>query len=148
MKNTIEFENRNLQGIHDFLTEISLKGRKSRSRSLLCKRLAEKFSERAEQRTEIQKNYGKLNELGDLVTDENGVVQFENTEKSCLCINEINEHDKELAVIDCTEIMDHMATLLDALDELDEDLSGTKAYAYDLVCEQLETLNQKEEGNQ
>lgn len=146
MVNTIEFENRNLQGIHDFLTGIGLKGRKSRSRSLLCKRLAEKFSEQSEQRTEIQKNYGRLNESGDLVPNENGVVQFETEEKKRQCILEIDELDKESAVIDCIEIMDHMATLLEALDQLDEDLSGTKAYAYNLVCEQLETLNQKKEG--
>lgn len=144
--NTIEFENKNIQGIHDFLTEISLKGRTARSRSLLCKRLVEKFTERSEQRTEIQKNYGKLNESGELVTDENGVVQFENEDKKRLCISEIDEHDKELAVINCTEIMNHMETLLEALNELDEELSGTKAYAYDLVCEQLENLKFENEG--
>lgn len=143
---TIEIRNIDLEMVHEFLIGITLKGRKSRSRSLLCKRINEKFAERAEQRNEIQKGYAKTNEDGEMITDDNGVISFETDEKRKLCVEEINEHDKELAVIDCTEIMEHMRTLLDSLDNLDEDLSGTSAYSYDLICEQLETLKFEKEG--
>lgn len=143
---TIKLRNIDLETVHEFLIGITLKGRKSRSRSILCKKIHGKFAERAEQRNEIQKGYAKTNGEGEMITDDNGVISFETDEKRKLCIEEINEHDKELAVIDCTEFMDHMKTLLDSLDELDEDLSGTSAYSYDLICEQLETLKSEKEG--
>ncbi|MBP1040360.1 DUF1617 family protein [Vagococcus sp. BWB3-3] len=137
----INFKNGELELTHKFLIEIKLKGRKSRSRSLLCNRINEKFIERGEQRTEIQKEYAKLREDdGEMIVDDTGTILFETDQDRKDCIKAINEHELEEVAIDCTEILSHMQTLLNALDELDDELSGVEAAIYDTVCEQLESL--------
>lgn len=142
----IEFKNGDLQSFHEFLVKLKLKGLKSIARTVLCKRLNEKYAERVEQRIEIQKEYAKLDENGELIVDDQAVILFESEEQRLACVTAVDEHDQLTATIDCSEIINHLVVLFTALQELDEALSGFDGMLYFNLYEQLEGLKfEKEE---
>jgi|GEM_PF-6195246 len=141
----IEFYNRDIEHIHHFLTNIKLQGRTSRARSCFCRELERKYEEFLQAKLEIQKEYGAVDKEGNLIADENGTIEFETIENKRKCIEEVDKTGEEIAIIECTEILDKLQTLLLALDVLEEELEGEDAVMYDLVCTQLESMKERAE---
>ena len=140
---TIEFKNGELEAVHGFLTGIKLQGSASRARTALCKEVARKYTELCEARTEVQREFGELDEEGDLVADKEGVMAFESEEKRLGCIEEVDKLMGETAVVDCIELAEKIGVLLSALNGLEEGLAGEEATIYDLICTQLEKAVQE-----
>jgi len=143
----IEFKNQELQIVGIFLRELGLKGKESRARTLLCKRLEDKLKDYIAELGEIQKEYAKKDDVGNVMTSEGSALLFETEEDERVYYTEANRLAEEEAVIDCTEVMAKMKSLLAGLENLDVELKGNDAAIYDAVCEQLENLQTEEEEN-
>ena len=144
---TIKLKNKELQVVGVFLGELGLKGKGSRARTWLCKRLEDKLKDYIAELGEIQKEYAKQDEEGNVMTSEGNTLLFETEEDERTYYIEANKLAEEETIIDCTETMSKMKSLLAGLENLDVELKGNDAAVYDAVCEQLGNLQTEEEEN-
>lgn len=144
---SLKMENRLIQVVFEFLREVTLKGKASRGRSKLLKRLEEKDKELQENRNEIRKEYFEVDENGEFKIDEDGTnlifLESVTEEDKKILTDSLLDLDKEPFEITFTEYSTQYEALFKALDNLDEELSGNKALAYDELMTAYE--NNKEE---
>lgn len=133
----LKFKNSEIAQTINFLSRISLKTKASRSRTVLIKKLSEKFEEFSKFQEEIFNKFAKKNKEGELDRDEQGAIHWEAEH-----IKEGNEALQELldeeVFINIEEYRPNIKFLLLALGELDMELSGQDALIYDLIMDKLE----------
>lgn len=130
--------------LFQFLQKVSLKNKASRGRNKFLKRLQEKSKEFDEALNDIKKEYFEVNDNGELVADEDGTLTFlEGADK-----DELNEKVKELEEetfeIHFGEHSSKFNAMFDALDDLDQELSGQEAHVYNELMDAYEN-NEEEE---
>jgi hypothetical protein len=138
--NTLEFENRELAVIGNFLGEVTLKSKASRGRSKLIKLLTVKNEEYSEERQDLLDPYVLKDKDGKRIEgDRPGTVKLvEDMDKRDECAQLMQELETEHAVISITEFSEKLQALYDALKDYDQELNNQDAVIYDLLMDQLE----------
>lgn len=137
---TLKIKNRYIIVVSNLLNEINLKNQASRGRNKLIDRLVEKSKEFQEDLTEIRKEYFQVGEDGNLKAEDGRLVFKEDiTEEDIEALNksveELQEESFEIAFVEHSKKYE---ALFDALNHLDEELSGEKALAYDVLLDAYE----------
>lgn len=127
---TIKLQNQLIVPVFQFLQEVNLKGKASRGRTQFSKRLEEKIKEFDEALTEIRKEYFELDEDGELKVDDDKYT-FKDKSKEEELNEKIQELNEEEFEIQFGEYSTKYEALFTALDNLEEELNGQKALAYD-----------------
>lgn len=140
----LEIKNLYLAESINFLHGISLKGKKSRHRSRFIKMLEEKLEQYREDEMHIIKEYAKLDENGDPVTN-NNTYDIENIKGFKADQKELLEEVNIFEGGDATGIL---KTVKEIIFEYDEEVSGRTAEVYDYLYEAFENSNTKEEENE
>lgn len=127
---TIKLQNQLIVPLFQFLQEINLKGKPSRGRTQFSKRLEEKSKEFNDSLTNLRKEYFELDNKGELKVDGDKYIYKDKTQEKELeeKIKELNEEEFE---IQFGEYSTKYEALFTALNNLDEELNGQKALAYD-----------------
>ncbi|MGB3161540.1 MAG: DUF1617 family protein [Carnobacterium sp.] len=146
---TIKLENQLLLPVFTFLQNVNLKANKaSRGRTQLLKRLEEKSKEFNEALTEIRKEYFEISEDGELVVVD-GKYEFKDKENKVTLEAELNdkveELNKETFEIQFGEYSTKYDALFLALDNLEVEISGQEAFAYNELMDAYEVNEDKKE---
>ena len=146
---TIKLENSLLIPVFTFLQNINLKANKaSRGRTQLLKRLEEKSKEFNESLTEIRKEYFEVDGDSELVVNK-GKYKFKDEENKKALEVELNDKveklNKEHFEIQFGEYSAKYDALFEALDNLEIELSGQEAFAYNELMDAYETNEDKKE---
>lgn len=133
MEKSIKIKNTEIIPTFEFLQDLELLAKASRGRNRLQARLAEKNEEFANDLMDIQKEYFKTNDDGDLITEDGkNLIPIEGSD-----LQEFNDKVYELndesAEIIFGEDSDKLEALFAALDDLQIPLSGQKALIYDML---------------
>ena len=144
---TIKLENQLLLPVFTFLQNVNLKANKaSRGRTQLLKRLEEKSKEFNEALTEIRKEYFEVGEDGELVVVD-GQYKFKDEENKITLEAELNgkveELNKEHFEIQFGEYSTKYDALFIALDNLEIEISGQEAFAYNELMDAYENNTEK-----
>lgn len=147
MSQTISITKSSLRDIHILLEGMSLKGAVSRARTKLDQKVMEAFQEVGEEeRALIKEHDGTILESGQvrfpLDKNEDGSNGTVSSKKLAY-----EKADKELfeeLVIIPEHTEGQFERLLNALNDYDQELSGSNAQAYDTLLDALETLNLSE----
>lgn len=135
---TIKIKNIETGQIFNFLQNLGLKGKASRGRTQLMKRLDEKNKEFLDDLTELQKEYFKTDENGDLISDENGKLTPLGEAEEREAVEKATELQQEVVEINFGEHSSKYEALFGALDELDVPLVGQQAELYDTLMDAYE----------
>lgn len=132
----------------DFLYEMPLRGRASRHRTRLNKKISEHIETVVEEEKEIVKNHCNLDENDEPKTIKNEDDQevYDVKDMDGLA-NERNDLYNEEFIIDDSNSQEMLRTIRTALDEYDGELSGRKAIFYDTLCEIFQVDEDIEEDN-
>lgn len=136
------FNLKNLQLVPtiEFLNSVELKGKESRSRSKVVKKLIEKLKELQEDEKVLLESFSNKDESGEVVRLDD--LSYDVPKENLLELTkQKNELLNEYAIVDCSEIYQHCKTLLSSLEDFDKNLSGQEAEVYDLLLDQLEEMN-------
>lgn len=133
MEKSIKIKNTEIIPTFEFLQDLELLAKASRGRNRLQARLAEKNKEFANDLMDIQKEYFKTDDDGELITEDGkNLVPIEGSD-----LQEFNdkvyELNEEKAEIIFGEDSDKLEALFAALDDLQVPLSGQKALVYDML---------------
>lgn len=139
---TIKLENKLLVPVFTFLQSVNLKANKaSRGRTQLLKRLEEKSKEFNEALTEIRKEYFEIGEDGELVVVDSQ-YKFKDEKNKTTLEAELNvkveELNKEQFEIQFGEYSTKYDALFIALDNLEIEISGQEAFAYNELMDAYE----------
>lgn len=145
----IKLQNNLIVPIFNFLTEVKLSANKaSRGRTQFLKRLEEKSKEFNEAVTDIRKEYFKVDDNGDLIVVD-GQYQFKEPE---MAVNQeveltkkLTELGEETFEIHFGEYSTKYEALFTALDNLEVELSGSDALAYNELMDAYESNEDKSE---
>ncbi len=137
---TLKIKNRYIIAVSNLLNEIKLKNQASRGRNKLIDRLVEKNQDFQEDLTEIRKDYFQVGEDGNLKVKDGHILFKEDvTEEDKEELNKrVDELQDEIFEIAFVEHSKKYEALFDALNNLDDDLSGEKAIAYDVLLDAYE----------
>lgn len=139
----LKLKNSEIISVINFLTIAPLKTKASRARSVVIKKLVEKNDELNKFQDEILEKFAEKDENGEVIKDEHGTSHWEKDH-----IKEGNEAIQELRdeeiYINIEEYRPNMKILGLALDNLDMELSGQDAIAYDLLMDQLEEESEED----
>lgn len=143
---TLKIKNRYIIAVSNLLNEIKLKNQASRGRNKVIDRLVEKNQDFQKDLTEIRKDYFQVGEDGNLkVKDGQFLFKEDVTEEDKEVLNKrVDELQDEFFEIAFVEHSKKYEALFDALNQLDDDLSGEKAIAYDVL---LDAYEENEEEN-
>lgn len=125
-------KNRDLAKAINFLNNLNLKGKDSRSRSKFIRLLEKYFEELKDDEIELLREFDLLDENGNIKQD------TDNTDSIRLFNIEQEKLYSEKVVINCEDIIDRMITLKEVLENLDTELSGDDAYIYDYLLDEIE----------
>lgn len=147
MSQTISIKKSSLRDIHILLEGLSLKGAVSRARTKLDQKILDAFKEVGEEERALIKEYdGTILESGQvkfpLDKNEDGSNGTISSKKLAY-----EKADKELfeeSIIISEHTEGQFERLLNALNNYDQELSGTSAQAYDSLLDALEALNLSE----
>lgn len=144
---SIVLKNESIVRVYNLLQGLELKGKASRGRTKFQKRLQEKEEEFIVEKQEMQKQYVQLDENGEFVILEDGVssplredLTLEDKQKFLNLLEDIN---KETFEISFAEYASKFEAMFEALDNLEIELSGENADAYDELMDAYE-LNEEE----
>ncbi|SFH68537.1 DUF1617 family protein [Pisciglobus halotolerans] len=142
---TIKLENKSIVPVFNFLQSVNLKANKaSRGRTQFSKRLEEKNKEFNEALDEIRKEYFEIDENGELIIENDKYIYKDESQET-----EVNEKIKELNEekfeIHFGEYSTKYENLFTALDNLEIELSGQDAFAYNELMDAYEANEDKEE---
>lgn len=142
---TIKLENKSIVPVFNFLQGVNLKANKaSRGRTQFSKRLEEKNKEFNEALDEIRKEYFEIDENGELIIEEDKYIYKDESQET-----EVNEKIKELNEekfeIHFGEYSTKYENLFNALDNLEIELSGQDAFAYNELMDAYEANEDKKE---
>lgn len=133
--------------VFTLLKEAKLKNLASRGRNKFLKRLEEKNKEFNDELTEIRKDFFQLDEDGKLKVEEGKFIFKEEVEEYPRLKEDLNKRVKELEEeifeISFAEYSTKYEALFEALENLDEELSGDKALAYDELMDAYESIEEE-----
>lgn len=138
MTKTLEFKNKDMVAVGNFLGTLNLKSKASRGRSKLVKLLMVKIDEYNDDRKEALDPYFKD---GELLKDKDGKNLPENEEKAKKIVEEM---ESETAVIEFTEYSEKLKALYDAIIDYPSEFNGIDGMAYDLLMDQFESAFENE----
>jgi len=133
----LNFKNRDIEVIANFLGNLTLKNTASRGRTKLISMLSEKNEERTADIKEVVDRYGKR-DGGDVVqsTPDGNVAWQDGKENEAL--NEVADINNEIIGVNYTEYIEKMKCLQSGLETIDDGLSNDDAIIYDLIMTQFE----------
>lgn len=136
-----------LAPIDKLLFDLKIKGSKeTRSRSKLKKLVMRKLKEYQEDQRELLEKYAEKDKDGNPKTSEQGNYIIPSNQKELQ--EELNELGEEAAVIEGGEYVNHISTMKEVLENIDIELSGVQAEAYDHLLDAYEAAEQQKEGNE
>lgn len=133
----MEIKNGEITAYVDFLQKLNLKSRASRGRTKLIKLLEKKINEFNMDLNSLRDEYFKKDEQGQFI-QENGKLVVKDGVSVAEAQSEADELNNENAVILLDEYQEQIKAMYQALDEYDDELSGTDATIYDDLMEKLE----------
>jgi len=144
-------KNNSIFGIYNLLEKTPFASKASRGRNKLQLRLQEKEKEFIAEKQEIQKKYIQLDEEGNFIVLEDGksspFLEDLTDEDRLNFVKEIDEVNNETLEISFNEYATKFEALFSALDNLETDLIGEDALAYDELMDAYEANeSKKEEG--
>lgn len=142
MTKTLEFKNKDMVAVGNFLGTLNLKSKASRGRSKLVKLLMVKIGEYNDDRKEALDPYFKD---GELLKDKDGKNLPENEEKAKKIVEEM---ESETAVIEFTEYSEKLKALYEAIVDYPGEFNGVDGMAYDLLMDQLEMVFETEKDGE
>ena len=145
----IKLQNQLIVPVFNFLTEVKLSANKaSRGRTQFLKRLEEKSKEFSEAVSDIRKEYFKVDENGELLVVD-GEYQFKDPEmkvvQDATLTKKLTELGEEAFEIHFGEYSTKYEALFTALDNLEVELSGQDAMAYNELMDAYESNESKNE---
>lgn len=138
----ITIENNKLAICHNFLRELSLKGKKSVSRTKMMKLVLRKSKEYEESRKEIIESYAKKDADEKAIIDANDQYEFD-VENRRLANKELKKISEEKAVIEYGEFVNDLRFIEEHLNEYDEEISGDAAEAFATLLDAFENKEEK-----
>src|SRR5690625_1793834 len=117
----------------EFLFKLKLKGKDSRHRSRLIKRLNEHMENVSEEYKELLKQHCNLDENGEPKTTEDG-DKYDIKDLDAFAKDRTDLFNEEI-VIDDTNSQVMLKTVRKILSDYDGELSGREAVLYDYLCE-------------
>lgn len=138
----ITIENNKLAICHNFLRDLSLKGKKSVSRTKMMKLVLRKNKEFEEARKEIIESYAKKDVDGKAIIDANDQYEFD-VENRRLANKELTKLSEEKAVIEYGEFVNDLRFIEEHLNEYDEEISGDAAEAFATLLDAFENKEEK-----
>lgn len=133
----MEIKNGEITAYVDFLQKLNLKSRASRGRTKLIKLLEKKINEFNMDLNSLRDEYFKKDEQGQFI-QENGRLVVKDGVSVAEAQSEADELNNENAVILLDEYQEQIKAMYQALDEYDDELSGTDATIYDDLMDKLE----------
>lgn len=133
----LKFKNSEFVNVANFLVSIPLKTKASRARTSLINKLSLKNEEYRKFQKDLLEKYAQKDEAGELIQDENGSYPWVKETKD-EAVEALTELNNEEVYINIEEYRPNMKILGLALEDLDIELSGQEAAAYDLLMDQLE----------
>ena len=135
----MEIKNGEITAYVEFLQKLNLKSRASRGRTKLIKLLDKKIDEFNADLNSVRGEYFKKDDKGNFV-QENGKLVVKDGVSVGEAQTEADKLTNENAVILLDEYEQQIKAMYQALDEYDEELSGTDATIYDDLMEKLEQI--------
>ncbi|ENH96730.1 hypothetical protein J416_09539 [Gracilibacillus halophilus YIM-C55.5] len=132
----VKIENKYLEQAIDLLFHLSLKGKKSRHRTKLIRKMSERLQEVDEQRVELAKEHAKKDEDGEPVKIDGG-KRFDIEDQEAFN-HDLKELYEEQLVLDGGDNQGMLKTIRDVLLNCDKEFSGQEAAVYDYLCDQFE----------
>lgn len=133
--------------VFTLLKEAKLKNQASRGRNKFLKRLEEKNKEFNDELTEIRKDFFQVEDDGSLKVDDGKFIFKPEVEEHTELKEDLNKRVKELEneefEISFAEYSNKYEALFEALEHLDEELSGDKALAYDELMDAYENIEEE-----
>ena len=133
----MEIKNGEITAYVTFLEKLNLKSRASRGRTKLIKLLEKKINEFNMDLNSLRDEYFKKDEQGQFI-QENGKLVVKDGVSIAEAQSEADKLTNENAVILLDEYKEQIKAMYQALDEYDDELSGTDATIYDDLMEKLE----------
>ena len=140
----MEIKNGEITAYVEFLQKLNLKSRASRGRTKLIKLLEKKINEFNMDLNSLRDEYFKKDEQGQFI-QENGKLVVKDGVSIAEAQSEADELNNENAVILLDEYKEQIKAMYQALDEYDDELSGTDATIYDDLMEKLEQAQKQKE---
>lgn len=144
---TIKLKNNLMVPVFTLLKEAKLKNQASRGRNKFLIRLEEKNNEFNDELTEIRKDFFQVDDEGKLKAEDGKFVFKTEVEKRPELKEDLNkriiELENEKFEISFTEYSTKYEALFEALEHLDEELSGDKALAYDELMDAYENTEEE-----
>ena len=133
----MEIKNGEITAYVDFLQKLNLKSRASRGRTKLIKLLEKKIDEFNMDLNSLRDEYFQKDDQGQFI-QENGRLVVKDGVSIEEAQAEADKLNNENAVILLDEYEQQIKAMYQALDEYDDELSGTDATIYDDLMEKLE----------
>lgn len=160
MKTMVKFNNSELAGLANILSEFKLKGKASLGRTVLIRKLAQKQDEYVADRMQVQQKYFETDEQGNLKTVDDDskklipkpelVDEKDPSKLSSKSTDDLNDEMSDLnneeTIIDFSEYSPRFKALKVALDDYPYELSSQDAVAYARIYDQLESAFTKEDN--
>lgn len=144
---SIKLKNNLMVPVFTLLKEAKLKNLASRGRNKFLKRLEEKNKEFNEELTEIRKEFFQVDEEGKLKAEDGQFIFKKEVDEHPELKDDLNKRMKELGEeafeISFAEYSTKYEALFEALEHLDEELSGDKALAYDELMDAYENIEEE-----
>jgi len=144
---SIKLKNNLMVPVFTLLKEAKLKNLASRGRNKFLKRLEEKNKEFNDELTEIRKDFFQVDEKGELKAEDGQFIFKEEVDEHPELKEDLNKRVKELGEetfeISFAEYSTKYEALFEALEHLDEELSGDKALAYDELMDAYENTEEE-----
>ena len=144
---SIKLKNNLMVPVFTLLKEAKFKNLASRGRNKFLKRLEEKNKEFNDELTEIRKDFFRVDDEGKLKVEDGKFVFKPEVEKQPELKEDLNKRVKDLEnedfEISFAEYSTKYEALFEALEHLDEELSGDKALAYDELMDAYENIEEE-----
>jgi hypothetical protein len=142
----VNIRNDDLVNLGNFLVDLKLRGKQSRMRTRFVKRLQAHLNIVKEEKEDILKQYGEVDEEGNLITKlENGKEVYVMKDKEA-CEKELAELYNEEMVIEENETNKEMLLCVgEAILNCNLEFVGKEAFEYDNYCELFENLTYERE---
>lgn len=146
---TLKVKNGQILPLFAFLSDLSLHGKESRSRSRFKKLLADRIAELEEERIALCEKYSKKNKKGEtLYLDKDEKETTNKTGGSKYTIEKVEEFNKELIdymaedfVVDVSPSnSETVYAVRDIILGVDKEFKGEEADAYDELCSSFEDI--------
>lgn len=140
----LEIENKYLVPILNFLPKVGVKNEKSRARSKLQRLISRKVEEYREDDKKIIHDFANLDDQGDpIIKDDSYDIPKAKLKE---CGKERTKLLNEVAIIEGGEYVNHFGILEEVLLNLDMELTGQDAEAYDILLDAFEAAKETKKG--